>query len=235
MRYAIYFTPPEDDALSLQAAAWLGRDAFRDEPLRQPDVDGFDATQIAALTEDPRRYGFHATLKAPFELAPGRSEDELLQSFESFAAVLQAFEIPTLVLGQLGTFFALVPAERYEELHAFADACVKHFEPFRAPLSEADIARRKPEKLAESERRHLMQWGYPYVFEDFLYHMTLTGQVPAELQAPMRSVLEAQFADFIDQPLAISHLSLFVEPERGAPFVMKRIVPLRALSQRKTA
>ena len=235
MRYAIYFTPPEDDALSIRAATWLGRDAFRGEVRQQPDVAGFDASQIVSLTEDPRRYGFHATLKPPFELASGRSEDELLHSFEAFAAVLQAFEIPKLVLGQLGSFFALVPAERYGELHAFADACVKHFEPFRAPLSEADIARRKPEKLTGSERQHLMQWGYPYVFEDFRFHMTLTGQVPAEDQAPMRAVLEAQFAPFINRPLAVSHLSLFVEPERGAPFVMKRIVPLRALPERKTA
>lgn len=235
MRYAIYFTPPEGDALSIHAAAWLGRDAFRDEPRPQPDVSGFDPSQLAMLTGEPRRYGFHATLKAPFELASGRSEEELLHSFDSFAGVLQAFEIPKIVLGQLGAFFALVPAERYEELHAFADACVRHFEPFRAPLTDADVARRNPGKLTESEREQLTQWGYPYVFGDFRYHMTLTGQVPVELQPPMRSALEARFAPFIDRPLAVSHLSLFVESERGAPFVMKRIVPLRALPQRKTA
>jgi putative phosphonate metabolism protein len=235
MRYAIYFTPPEDDVLSVRAATWLGRDAFRDQRLGQPAVDGFAPDELAALTEEPRRYGFHATLKAPFELADGRSEAELLASFEAFAAVIPAFEIPEIVLGQLGVFFALVPAARNAELQAFADACVEHFEPFRAPLSEADIARRRPEKLGESERSNLMRWGYPYVFADFRFHMTLTGQVPAERQAPMRSILEAQFEPFIGQPLAISHLSLFIEPERGAPFVMKRIVPLRALSQRKTA
>jgi putative phosphonate metabolism protein len=235
MRYAIYFTPPEDDVLSIRAATWLGRDAFRDRSLGQPAVAGFDPAEVTALTEEPRRYGFHATLKAPFELAAGRSEADLAAQFEAFAAAIPAFEIPEIVLGQLGAFFALVPAAQSEELRAFAAACVAHFEPFRAPLSEADIARRRPEKLAESERGNLMRWGYPYVFDDFRFHMTLTGRVPAERQAPMRSALEARFESFIARPLAISHLSLFVEPERGAPFVMKRIVPLRALPERKTA
>jgi putative phosphonate metabolism protein len=234
MRYAIYFTPPEDDALTTQAARWLGRDAFRGQSLTQRNVAGFEPVEIAALTEEPRRYGFHATLKAPFELADGSGEDDLLASFDAFAAANRAFEIPQLSLGQLGAFFALVPAAPDEELQAFADACVAHFEPFRAPLSEADIARRRPERLAESERNNLLRWGYPYVFGDFRFHMTLTGQVPAGRQAPMRSVLEAEFEPFTGRPLAISHLSLFVEPERGAPFTMKRIVPLRALPERKT-
>ena len=235
MRYAIYFTPPEDDPLSIRAASWLGRDAFRDQSIRQAPVDGFGAGEVADLTEDPRRYGFHATLKAPFELTSDRSEDELLNTFETFATVLPAFELPQLTLGQLGAFFALVPAAHHQELQAFADACVMHFEPFRAALSAADIARRKPERLSETERHHLLEWGYPYVFADFRFHMTLTGQVPADRQAAMQSVLAPAFAGYIDRPLAISHLSLFVEPERGAPFVMKRIVPLRALAQRKTA
>lgn len=235
MRYAIYFTPPEEDALSIQAATWLGRDAFRDRSVPQPRVAGFAPAELEALTEEPRRYGFHATLKAPFELAAGRSEEDLLVSFEAFAAVIPAFEIPEVVLGQLGAFFALVPAGPSEELRAFADACVEHFEPFRAPLSEADIARRRPERLSESERSNLMRWGYPYVFGDFRFHMTLSGQVPVPRQAALRSVLEARFEAFIGRPLAISHLSLFVEPERGAAFSMKRIVPLRALPQRKTA
>ncbi len=235
MRYAIYFTPPEDDALSVRAAAWLGRDAFRDQSILQAGIDGFDAGDVAALTEEPRRYGFHATLKAPFELTPDRSEDELLAAFETFATVVTAFELPRIVLGQLGSFFALVPAAHGEELQAFADACVKQFEPFRAALSEADIARRKPERLSESERSNLLQWGYPYVFEAFRFHMTLTGQVPADRQAEMKTILSAVFSEYIDRPLAISHLALFVEPERGAPFVMKRIVPLRTLPQRKSA
>jgi putative phosphonate metabolism protein len=235
MRYAIYFAPPENDALSVCAAHWLGRDAFHGRLLAQPAAKGFERTEIAALTDEPRRYGFHATLKAPFELAAGRTEHELLAAIDVFAASTEAFVVPELALGQLGPFFALVPAEENAGLQAFAGACVRHFEPFRAALSEADIARRKPETLGETERRHLMEWGYPYVFETFRFHMTLTGQVPPERREAMRRALQAEFSAFIGRPLAISHLALFVEPERGAPFVVKRISPLRAMSERKTA
>jgi putative phosphonate metabolism protein len=227
MRYSIYFTPPADDPLTVLAAKWLGRDAFRDLTIEQFDVDGFAADELSELTAEPRRYGFHATLKAPMELAADRSEGELLSALDAFASDTQSFEIPKIALGQLGPFFALVPHETYDPLQTYAAACVRDFEPFRAPLSDADIARRKPERLSESERANLMDWGYPYVFDDFHFHMTLTGQVPPERQAEMRAALEPVFADHVYRPLAISHVSLFIEAERGAPFVMKRILPLR--------
>jgi len=229
MRYAIYFSPPEADPLSRLAAQWLGRNAFTNQPAGPIGIASIAADEIWQLTDEPRRYGFHATLKAPMELADGRSEDQLLAALEAFAGEMQSFEIAKLSLGQLGPFFALVPAEPSATLQAFAAACVERFEPFRAPLSDADIARRKPERLAESERRNLMDWGYPYVFDDFRFHMTLTGPVPAERQTAIQAGLAEIFAGHIGRPLAISHVSLFIEPERGAPFVMKSILPLRPL------
>jgi putative phosphonate metabolism protein len=235
MRYAIYFTSPEDSLLTRQAAQWLGRDAFRDLTVSQHPTEEFDQEEIAALTEAPRRYGFHATLKAPFGLAPDRSESQLISAFDDFAATVVAFDIPSVSLGQIGPFFALVPSARSEELHALADACVRHFEPFRAPLSQADISRRSPGNLTPDQRRNLEDWGYPYVFEEFRFHMTLTGPVPTDRQPAMRSILERTFAGFIGGPLSISHLALFIEAERGSPFVVKRIMPLRSLPQRKTA
>lgn len=234
MRYAIYFTPPEGDALAVRAANWLGRDAFQDNPIDQAAAAGFSREEIAELTAEPRRYGFHATMKAPFELAQANGVEALHVAFDAFAASLQAVTIPATSLGQLGSFFALVPADWNAELQKLADHCVRHFEPFRAPLDENDIARRKPDSLPASQRHHLMTWGYPYVFEDFRFHMTLTGQVPAKHQAAMRELLSGTFADFIGQPLEVSHLALFVEPERGAPFVLDRIQPLSA-RERKIA
>ncbi|MGQ3281168.1 MAG: DUF1045 domain-containing protein, partial [Shinella sp.] len=72
MRYALYFTPSASDPLTLSAQRWLGRNAFTGATLAQLSVQGFDAATLAGLTADPRRYGFHATLKAPFSLAEGR-------------------------------------------------------------------------------------------------------------------------------------------------------------------
>lgn len=235
VRYAIYFAPPADDRLSQTAARWLGRDAFTGETSELPALAGLDADTRHALTADPRRYGFHGTLKAPFALAEDRSEAELVSAFEEFAANLDPFEIPELTLHQLGPFFALVSATRCDALQDFAAQAVRYFEPFRAPLSDADMARRNPDKLPERQREYLREWGYPYVFEEFQFHLTLTGPVPGETAKTMRSVLESTFADHIGKPLYVTSVALFVEPHRGAPFLVHSLLPVGGATQRKIA
>ena len=227
MRYALYFSPAADHPLTKTASRWLGRDAFSGERFETAVVDGIPEEDVHALTADPRRYAFHATLKAPFELAEGRSEAELIEALERFAAATPGFDIPNAVIGQLGRFFALVPDQVYPELQAFAARVVQDFEPFRAPLSAADIARRKPETLPEPERTYLHDWGYPYVFDAFRFHMTLTGPVPAERQDEVAAHLETRFSSLIGGPLPVRGLALCIEPERGAPF---RVLTLAALS-----
>jgi putative phosphonate metabolism protein len=226
LRYALYFTPPKDDPLTLLAGRWLGRDAFSGEEFPAHDAGGISAAEQRELTEEPRRYGFHATLKAPFELAASVTERDLMAVAEDFAAKTPAFILPELVLGQLGRFFALVPGDLYPPLQEFAAKVVKFFEPFRAALSEADIARRKPESLSEAHRANLLRWGYPYVMDEFRFHMTLTGQVVPERQDAMRALLENTFADHAGRPIAISGLAVFIEETRGAPFKVHSWLPL---------
>ncbi|MGH6810587.1 MAG: DUF1045 domain-containing protein [Ensifer adhaerens] len=235
MRYAIYFAPPADDRLSQTATRWLGRDAFTGETNELPALAGLDADTRQALTADPRRYGFHGTLKAPFALAQDRNEAELIAAFEAFAADLEPFEIPELTLHQLGPFFALVSATHCEALQDFAAQSVQYFEPYRAPLSDADMARRNPEKLPERQRAYLKKWGYPYVFEEFQFHLTLTGPVTGETAKTMRTVLESTFAGHIGKPLHVASVALFVEPHRGAPFLVHSLLPLGGATQRKIA
>ena len=235
MRYAIYYTPPAEDPLTRRAAHWLGRDPFSGESLAQPAVPGFAEPVFRELTSDARRYGFHATMKAPFELAEDRSEAALVAAFEAFAASIRAFTLPELVLGQIGRFFALVPAEWSPELQMLADNCVSRLDGFRAPLSAQDYARRDPDKLGAQQREHLVHWGYPYVFDEFRFHMTLTAQIDPADQAAMRQAIESFFAGLIPAPRPIEHLALFVEPERGAPFRLRHIVQLADAARRKTA
>lgn len=221
MRYALYFTPAADHPLVTTAANWLGRDAYgRDVALCEGGED---------IVHEPARYGFHATLKAPFSLAAGHTEAQLFSTFENFAAKLSAFTIPELVLGQLGPFFALVPgAGAGEAVAALAEACVREFEPFRAPLSHADIERRNPDALPERQRRYLLDWGYPYIFEEFRFHMTLTDKVPEADRPVMRTRLEEKFAEFLGKPLNVDQVALFAEPERGMPFTVIRTEKLKA-------
>ncbi|MFK0162514.1 DUF1045 domain-containing protein [Rhizobium sp. NPDC090279] len=225
MRYALYFTPPKDDPLTSLAARWLGRDAFSDEIFSDKAIGPVPAGH-AELTADPRRYGFHATLKAPFDLASSVTERDLLEVAAEFASQTKAFTIPELVLGQLGHFFALVPGSLCQPLQDFASRVVKTFEPLRAPLSDHDIARRKPEGLTEPQRANLLRWGYPYVNDEFRFHMTLTGPVPAARQPELQEILRERFAEHTGKPLDISSLAIFAEEERGAAFTVRSWLPL---------
>jgi putative phosphonate metabolism protein len=226
LRYALYFTPPQDDPLTMLASRWLGRDAFSNAAFAAKGVGEIDATEQFRTTEEPRRYGFHATLKAPFELASSVTERDLMEVATEFASKTPAFTLPQLVLGQLGRFFALVPGDLYPALQNFSADVVRTFEPFRATLSEADLARRKPEQLDEAHRANLLRWGYPYVMEQFRFHMTLTGQVEPPRQAATAAALRQIFADHIGRPHSISGLAVFVEETRGAPFTVHTWLPL---------
>ena len=132
MRYAVYFTPAASHPLTEAGAAFLGRDAFTGAARSQPAIAGLSPADVAAATADPRRYGFHATLKAPFACRPGVSEGEILSAFHRFAAGCTAFRAP-LSVSTLDGFLALTPAAPAPALSALAADCVVAFDRFRAP------------------------------------------------------------------------------------------------------
>ena len=235
MRYAIYFTPGQDDPLARIAAGWLGRNPFTDTVPQAPAVTALSPAEIAYHTASARRYGFHATLKAPFVLAEGKTEAELDAALASFSAAAEPVGLAGLAPARLDGFLALIPASPSPELDRFAGDIVREFEPFRAPLSEADIRRRNPDKLSQEEFRNLCQWGYPYVFQSFRFHMTLTGRVADHDLPRVRAAIDEVFAPALDKPVSLDGLALFVEPEPGAPFVVKSWHRLGRRHERKTA
>ncbi|GAB1582335.1 DUF1045 domain-containing protein [Phyllobacterium phragmitis] len=226
MRYAIYFTPPAGDPLTKVAANWLGRNAFSGETVKPPAIRSFEAEEVARLTVEPRRYGFHATLKAPFRLAENLTERDLLSALMHFASSTSAVTIPRLQVAALGHFFALVPEEPVLELDQLANDVVVAFDRFRAPASDAERAKRRPETLSISQLRNLDQWGYPYVFDDFRFHMTLTGRVEEKDRLRVARMLDAFFEPVLSEPVEIANLALFVEAEPGAPFEVHSLHPL---------
>jgi putative phosphonate metabolism protein len=227
MRYAIYYTAPKDSLLTRLGATWLGRDAVTGSSLLQPEVPGLAAGSLAALTTDPRRYGFHGTLKAPFALREGQDELGLRQMFLAFCGHAAPFTIPGLAVTRLGRFLALTPQPASAELNAFAAACVEAFEPFRAPLGEAGMARRLASNLSARQHELLLQWGYPYVFEEFRFHMTLSVKLEEdETISALEAAATRHFASVTNRPHQIASLGLFAEPEPGAPFRALEILPL---------
>ena len=218
-RYAIYFAPAADSDLYRFGSATLGYDAYSGDDLPRPDDLDVGDTDWRALTEEPRRYGFHATLKAPFRLAPSCREDELIAAVGTFARRPQEIARIAPEVRLLGAFTAIVPRAPVAALTALAAACTTEFDQFRAPLSEQERARRNPARLTERQVSHLDRWGYPYVFDDFRFHMTLTGPLPVERREDVPAQLRRSFARaWGDRPIAIDRIGLFKQAHADARF-----------------
>lgn len=219
-RYAVYFAP-RPGALADRAAAWLGWDVAAGRALPQPDLPGLPRP-VAALTADPRRYGFHGTIRAPFRPAGGVGESEAGARVAGLAARLAPVACAGLRLENLHGFLALKPEGDTSALLDLAAAVVEGTDDLRAPLTEAEIARRRPEGLTERQRTLLARWGYPFVQEEFRFHLTLTDRLPRTEAAPVATVLQAHFAPVLPRPFAIEDLCLFGEDAAGRFHLLHR-------------
>jgi putative phosphonate metabolism protein len=208
-RYAIYYAPPRGSTLDRFGAELLGYDAWTGEGLAFPDRVAEAVPDWREVTSDPRKYGFHATLKAPFALAPGKTEAELVAVCAVFAAKPRAIPSFRLVVDSISGFIAVVPVERSLPLEGLAADCVTAFDCFRAALTEQERARRKPEKLTEQQRNYLDRWGYPYVIEEFRFHMTLTGRLDSTRRPSVVDMLRDRFAAIGIDTLAADRIVLF--------------------------
>lgn len=218
-RYALYYAPAADSALWRFGSGVLGYDALTGEDLPHDVLVGCAVAEWPELTAEPRRYGFHATLKAPFELAQGRTEDQLRAFARNCAAATESVTLAGLTVSALGRFVALIPAQPSTDLQRFAFGLVQAFEPFRAPLSEADRARRLKSPLTPAQHAYLEAYGYPYVGDAFRFHMTLTGSLPPERVEPVRQALEMAYTQALPSgPMRIDRLALFRQDDREARF-----------------
>jgi phosphonate metabolism protein PhnN/1,5-bisphosphokinase (PRPP-forming) len=192
-RYALYLAPAPGSAWARFGADWLARG---DDFLAQP-----------------RRYGFHATLKPPFRLAPGASLAALAADLERFCAARRAFVLPKLRAKRIADFLALVPEATDTRLERLAADCVVHFERYRAPLDPLEFIRRRRTPLTARQDALLERWGYPYVLDEFRCHFSFTG--------PLRGPLHAappELPPLPEESLPVDAVSLFEEPSPGADF-----------------
>jgi 2'-5' RNA ligase len=226
-RYAIYYSPEADAPLTLAAANVLGRDAFGRAVEQRAPLPGLADLDLDLdeLTADPRSYGFHATLKAPFELAAGRSEDALILAFEAFCKTAAPFTAPIQV-SNIGPFIAFRLATPSDEMGRLHSDCVRQFEPFRAPLSDDDIERRRRARLSPQQDARLLEFGYPYIFDDFQFHMTLTSSIKDDaLRARLVAGLSDRLAAF-QGPHRFETLALFKQATRQDPFYVLHLARL---------
>ncbi|HYG44483.1 MAG TPA: DUF1045 domain-containing protein [Bordetella sp.] len=217
-RYALYLAPV--GAWRELGQRWLGRCA--DTGASLPHPAGTDARQ-ETWTRAPRRYGLHATLKPPFRLRPGTDAAGLDQAVRALATGYDAFGIP-LRREPLRGFLAwcIDDPRALRRMNALADTAVARLDGFRAPASAAELARRAPQSLSPPQRRMLERWGYPYVFDTYTFHITLTGQLDASDLAAADSRLEALGSPALRAPMPVHAVSLYVEPQAGADFIVAR-------------
>lgn len=228
-RYAIYFAPLPESPWWQAGSAWLGRCAARHTPLPQPVIAGLSNTELLALTAAPRRYGWHATLKAPFALGTGANVQSLRKALQRLAQELVGFDMPELQATRLDEFLALVPQGNCDALNAVALACVTEIQPLAAPLSPVELQRRRQGNLSPDQDALLLRWGYPYVMEYFRFHCSLTGSLHGVKPQQVQALQDAAQAWFGALPRCrFDSLALFAEPTPGADMVLLEHVRLKA-------
>jgi hypothetical protein len=222
-------------------SAVLGHDLYQNAPLAPPwarNQDGISVRHPAKAAV----YGFHATIVAPF--ATNDLVSDLIASLNSLARRHRAFELGPLELSVLEPGFpALIPKNpNIPELFALEREMIAGFLGHRLPLEPIELARRGP--LTSRQRFLAKRWGYPYVLDQFRYHLTLgdslresvtgcpeersdSGRLASGLAQDFADALERLFPPDILSGLGLASLCLCVQPDLGQPFEVISIAKLR--------
>ncbi|WP_321865907.1 DUF1045 domain-containing protein [Paraburkholderia tropica] len=228
-RFALYYAPPRESAWWRAGCAWLGRDPESGETLTPPLIDGL-ARPLDALTAAPRRYGWHGTLVPPFRLAAGVTPEALCAAVQAWAARRAAFEVAAEA-ATLGRFVALRAADERgaDALRELAADALRTLAPLRATQTAAELAKRLDAPLTQRQREYVEHWGYPYVFDEFRFHMTLSDSLPDSLPDSLddsdtrTQLTQAWNARMRDAgALPVHGVALYVEPRPSAPFALWR-------------
>jgi hypothetical protein len=222
-RFAIYYAPEDGSPLDRFGVSWLGRavsgDGTDEELGRWPEVVGLTPDETTAALSSVAHYGFHGTLKAPFFLRSPDLGTDLIESLQTFAARQHPFRLPPLGLKRMGRFLALMPEKTSAELNALAEACVREFNLYRRPLSESECTRRRAAGLSVKQERHLLQWGYPYVLDQFRFHLTLAGPLSDErIVTRLEHALAERLSRLNLDAIAVKSISLFIQKNTKSPF-----------------
>lgn len=212
-RYAVYYAP-ERGPFARFAAEWLGWCPLSGTPKPHPEVPGLPRP-VEEITQTPRKYGFHGTIKPPFRLASGTTPAALEDDVAALATRLAPVSLDGLALAQLGGFVALVPEGDTSALAGLAGEVVEALDPHRAPAPAQETERRRAAGLSPRQEELLARWGYPYVMDEFRFHLTLTGNLPPEDAARTMAALDPLITPLLPRPFEVRDLCLFGEDASG--------------------
>ena len=217
-RYAVYAVPDPQSPLFLRASRWLGWDSVAAVALPFPaagELDNPGSLYIELMTRTPRKYGLHGTMKPPMRLAEGCDEATLIVRAREFASTLAPVSIPALEIAAIGSFLALVPAEPNAGLADLAGGIVTGLDEFRRPPNEAEMDKRRAAGLSARQDELLREWGYPYVLDEFRFHMTLSGRLDADRKSMALAMLETWIAPVVPAPFILDRLAIMGEANDG--------------------
>lgn len=227
-RYAIYYAPRNQTPLGDFGRHWLGWNGEQKENRPRPHLPDLSEAEIAARTQSPRRYGFHGTLKPPFRLAQSKNAEQLEEALASFSQQHAAIRCGPLELKTIGSFLALVPSPPVEALDDLARACVMTFDEFRAPADENELARRRKAGLSPLQDQLLRDWGYPYVMDEFRFHLTLTDKLDQQSLDQTYQALAPEITSLASGFFEVKDICLFGDPGPGKCFELIQRYPLLA-------
>ncbi len=217
-----------------QRSETLGYDAFTGDDFAFPANITSRIAKWHDVTSDPRTYGFHGTQKAPFALANGKDEAELRAACAAFCTRPREIARIELIVASISGFIALIPAQKSSALVQLANEVVEALDMFRAPLSPDDRARRNPSRLTKRQIAYLDRWGYPYVMDEFRFHMTLTGRLESQQANAIQSMLTQRFSETYIAAIAIDRIALFRQNTPKERFRIIKNYPLTEVDRRHT-
>lgn len=218
-RFAIFHVPPAEADWARFATRWLGWDMIAGSAVTHPDMSGLP---VDRLTEAPRRYGLHATLKPPFRLARGKDRAGLEDAVAALAARQAPATIPALDLVRMGRFLALCPTGGAAPADRLAAACVRKTDLFHAPPDDAELACRRASGLSPRQQENLDHWGYPHVMDMFRFHITLTGRLPVGALAAAETALGERLVPLLPAPYILYDIALAGEDADGRFHLIRR-------------
>lgn len=213
MRIAIYYAPESTSPFGKAAAEWLKEEDGK--------IPGLSDKEVHSLLAAPKHYGFHGTIKPPFRLKSGYRLEDVEHTLSEFMAEKQnrSFDMPRLKVTKIGSFFCLKPATESEQLYRLAAETLQRFDHFRKPAEKEEIERRRAAGLTPRQDQLLLEWGYPYVLDQFNFHFTLTGNVQNPKHfIPINQELEKRFRSLSQSPISFDCLKLFIQNGEN-PFV----------------
>ena len=234
-RYAIYFTPPCHSDWWRFGCSWLHRDPMTNTQTPRFSLPGLQQMGINdaylnTLTSEPFRYGFHATLKAPFRLKKGSYEQDLYRQVQQLSRTLKTTKLTPLSIQSIDGFVALTfPGNDMQSIHEeqmainrLAAQCVTKLDVFRDDPSLEELEKRRSQGLTPRQIELLEDWGYPFVLQEYRFHMTLTNRVEKHLQNRIIDALEPSIDQLNQHPLFLDALSVFEQSSYDSAFVATR-------------